>query len=78
VLDRLFPGEGERTEMKALMRDYQAWCAQKGRAPLELKGFLDEIEKICRQAGVEIEVGEDQRVYCLGVKLVNAGAVPVH
>jgi hypothetical protein len=78
VLDRLFPGEGERTEMKALMRHYRDWCAQKGRTPLELSRFLDEIEKICRQAGVEIEVGEDQRVYCLGVKLVDARAVPVH
>ena len=47
VLDRLFPGEGARTEMKALMRDYRTWCVQNGRAPLELSGFLDEIEKIC-------------------------------
>ena len=78
VLDRLFPGEGERTEMKALMRDYRAWCAQNGSTPLELNGFLDGMEKICRQTGVEIEVGDDKRVYCVGVKLGDTPAPAVH
>ena len=78
VLDRPFPGKGERTEMKVLMQDYRVWCAQHGCTPLELSEFLDEIEKICRQVGVEIEVGDDQRVYCVGVKLGNSIAVAVH
>jgi hypothetical protein len=78
VLDRLFPGEGERTEIKALMQDYRGWCAERGCTPLELSGFLDEIEKICRQAGVDIEVGDDQRVYCIGVKLGNGQTAVVH
>jgi hypothetical protein len=44
VLDRLFLGDGERTEMKSLIQDCRVWCAQNGRTPLELNGFLDEIE----------------------------------
>jgi hypothetical protein len=78
VLDRLFPGDGERTEMKALMRDYRAWCAQNGSTPLELNGFLDGMEKICRQTGVEIEVGDDRRVYCVGVKLGGGQPASLH
>ena len=31
--------------------------------------FLDEIEKLCGKLGIKIEVGEDRRVYCLGVKI---------
>jgi hypothetical protein len=72
VLERLFPGEGERTDMKAMMQDYRAWCSQHGLSPLALREFLDEIEKICRQTGAGIEVGDDQRVYCLNVKLGTA------
>ena len=34
---------GEQVEMKALARDYRAWCSEKGLAPLELGAFLDEI-----------------------------------
>jgi hypothetical protein len=55
--------------MKALMQDYRAWCTQRDLSPLALREFLDEIEKICRQTGVGIEVGDDQRVYCLNAKL---------
>jgi len=52
VLDRLYPGEGVRTETKALMEDYRPWCAQNGRTALDLSRFLDEIVKICRQAAL--------------------------
>jgi hypothetical protein len=76
VRDRLFPAEGERLDMKALTADYRAWCAQKRVAALELARFLDELEAVCRNAGIAIEAGADQRVYCLDVKLENAGAVP--
>ena len=55
--------------MKALARDYRAWCSEKGLAPLELGAFLDEIEKLCRRLGIEIAVSNDQRVYCLDVNL---------
>jgi hypothetical protein len=64
--------------MKALTADYRAWCAQKRVAALELASFLDELETVCRNGGIGIEVGADKRVYCLGVKLENAGAEPAH
>jgi hypothetical protein len=60
--------------MKALARDYRAWCSHNNVVAMDLKGFLDEIEKVCSKLGIEIEVGDDQRVYCLNVKLKNAGA----
>jgi hypothetical protein len=75
VLERVFPGEGERTDIKLLMQDYRTWCAQNCHTPLELSRFLDEIERICRQTGVNIEVGDDRRVYCVGVKLGHGVAV---
>jgi hypothetical protein len=75
VRDYLFPADGERTEIKALMQDYRAWCAQEGFAPIELSKLLDEIEKVCCKFGIEIEVGADQRVYCVGVKIDKVGAV---
>jgi hypothetical protein len=75
VLDSVFPGEGECTEMKTLIQGYRAWCTKHDHSPLALREFLDEIEKICRHIGVEIKVGGDQRVYCLGVKLGSAMAV---
>ena len=65
---------GEQVEMKALARDYRAWCSEKGLAPLELGAFLDEIEKLCRRLGIEIAVSNDQRVYCLDVNLRSAVA----
>lgn len=72
VRDRMFPGAGERTEMKVLTRDYRAWCVQRDCEPITLPAFLDEIEKLCGKLDIEIEVGDDRRVYCLGVKLGNA------
>jgi hypothetical protein len=50
--------DGERTEVKALMRDYRAWCAEKGFTPIELNALLDEIEKLLRKLCIEIEDGE--------------------
>ena len=58
--------------MKVLTAEYRDWCAKQSCAPIELHKFLDEIEKLCSKLGIEIEVGEDQRVYCLGVKLTVA------
>ncbi len=76
VRDRVFPADGERLEMKALMQDYRGWCAQQGATAVELDRFLDEIEGVCRKAGIAIEVGDDKRVYCIDVKLENAPASP--
>jgi hypothetical protein len=75
---RLFPAEGERIDMMVLTADYRAWCAQKRVAALELGSFLDEFETVCRNAGIAIEVGRDKKVYCLDVRLENAGVEPAH
>jgi hypothetical protein len=72
VRDQLFPADGERTEVKVLTQDYRAWCAQRGCEPLALRAFLDEIERLYHKLGIEIEVGDDQRVYCLNVRLGTA------
>jgi hypothetical protein len=52
-----------------MMQDYRAWCSRQGIAPMELQDFLDEIDKVCRKVGIEIEVGDDRRVYCLNVRI---------
>jgi hypothetical protein len=49
---------------------------QKRVAALELTSFLDEFETVCRNAGIAIEVGADNRVYCLDVKLEDVPAEP--
>jgi hypothetical protein len=73
VRDRVFAAaDGDRIELKAVMQDYRAWCTKKGLAPIALTEFLDEIERLFGKLGVEIKVGDDQRVYCLKVKLGNA------
>ena len=74
VREQVSPADGEQVDIKALMRDYRAWCDKKSVTPVELNGFLDEIEKVCGKLGIVIEVGDDQRVYCLNVKLKTAAA----
>jgi hypothetical protein len=69
VHDRVFPADGQRIDMKTLTADYRAWCARKRVPALKLDQFLDEIEAVCRRAGIAIEVGDDERVYCLDVRL---------
>jgi hypothetical protein len=79
--DHVIPADGERIEIKTLMRDYRAWCARKNVTPLDVSALLDELEKLCRKLGIETKVGGDQRVYCLNVKVATdpAGiAVAVH
>ena len=70
----MFRADGERVEIKRLMRDYRAWCAQENVMPLDASAFLDELEKLCRKLGIEIEIGDDQRVYCLNVTLKTVAA----
>jgi hypothetical protein len=72
VRDHLFPADdAERVEIKYLLHAYRAWCADKGMASVDLDGFLDQIARLCSRLGIKIEMGDDQRVYCLGVKLEN-------
>ena len=70
--DHVSPADGERVEIKALMRDYRAWCARENVTPLDAGAFLDELEKLCRKLGIETVVDDDQRVYCLNVKMATA------
>jgi hypothetical protein len=77
--DHLFPADdGERVDIKALMQTYRAWCADKRAAPVDLNAFLDEIEQLCSKLGIRIEMGDDQRVYCHGVKIEAPSAAGVH
>ena len=63
-------------EIKVVMRDYRAWCAKENVTPLDVDDFLDEFEKLCRKLRIETSVGDDQRVYCLDVKVnVASGAL---
>jgi hypothetical protein len=79
VHDRIFPADGERLEMKSLTAEYRTWCGQTGCTPIGLSELLDEIQKVCSKMGIEIEVGDDRRVYCLDVKLGNDSvAAAVH
>ncbi len=79
VRDHLFPADdGERVDIKSLIHTYRRWCAKKDLAPVDLDGFLDEIEQLCRKLGVKIEVGDDQRVYCHGVKIEAPAGASVH
>jgi hypothetical protein len=76
VRDHLFPADdGERVDVKAMMQTYRAWCAEKSTAPVDLDEFLDEIEQLCAKLGVRIEMGDDQRVYCLGVRVEAPASV---
>src|SRR5262245_58043098 len=68
--EHLFPADdAERIDVKSLVAAYRSWCTAKGITPIELNGLLDEIEHLCSKLGIKIEVGDDQRVYCRGVKI---------
>ena len=54
------------------MRDYRVRCAKENVTPLDASAFLDELEKLCRKRSIETKVGDDQRVYCLNVKMASA------
>lgn len=62
--------------MRSLVNRYRTWCAEKGLAPIGLEEFLARIEQLCCKLGVEIEVGDDQRVYLRNVRLEAGVAAP--
>jgi hypothetical protein len=68
IAERVSPADGERVEMKSLVKEYRAWCANKSTEPVPLERFLEGIENVCRKAGIEI-VSDAQRVFCLDVKI---------
>jgi hypothetical protein len=76
--DHIQPAPEDRVEMKTLTRDIRAWGSRQG---LDLPGInelLDDIAQLCQERSIEIEVREDQRVYCRGIQLVGATAAVVH
>jgi hypothetical protein len=52
-------------------------CGQTGCPPIGLSELLEEVEKVCSKPGIDIEVGDDQRVYRVGVKLgeISLGSI---
>src|SRR5262249_54439263 len=55
--------------MKALTRDIRAWGSSQGLVLPEMSALLDGIAAACQERGIDIEVGEDLRVHCVGVRL---------
>ena len=55
--------------MRDLIQGYRTWCAAQGFKTIDLSKALDEVETICRQIGVTIEIASDQRVYCVGATM---------
>ena len=69
---------GARVEMKALTRDIRALASSRGVLLPGISELLDDIETTCQERGINIEVGEDQRVHCLNVRLTALAAPAVH
>jgi hypothetical protein len=61
------PGAG-RTEIADAYSAYQAACAVAGKRPIGPDAFADPIAKMCKGAGIKIEVDGDD-VYLVGVKI---------
>ena len=61
------PGSG-RTEIADAYSAYQAACAVVGKRPIGPDAFADPIAKMCKGAGIKIEVDGDD-VYLVGVKI---------
>src|SRR5215471_13706993 len=76
--DHVQSAPGDRVEMKALTRDFRAWATSRGLALPELSDLLDDIAATCQERGINIEVGEDQRVHCLNVQLTALAAPALH
>jgi hypothetical protein len=79
VRGHFFPADAaERVDIKALIHTYRSWCARNGLAPVDLNAFLDEIEQLCGKLGIRIEMGDDQRVYCHGVRIEAPSPASIH
>jgi hypothetical protein len=69
---------GARVEVKALTRDLRTWGAGRDLVLPGIEDLLDDIAAICQERGIAIEVGDDQRVHCLGIRLATAHLMAVH
>jgi hypothetical protein len=70
IKEHLFPADDdERVDLKSLVQAYRDWCAEKGLVPVDFDTILDEIEQLCSKLSIKIEMDNDRRVYCHGVKI---------
>ena len=69
ISENVSTAKDARTEMRDLIRGYRDWCATEGLRAIDLNKALDEVETLCSQIGIQIEVAPDQRVYCVGATL---------
>ena len=76
--DYVHTAPGARVEVKSITRDIRAWSSAHDLVLPETGALLDEIAAVCRERGIDIEVSDDQRVHCLGVRLTVASLPAVH
>ena len=69
ISENVLTAKDAKTEMRDLIRGYRNWCEAQGFKAIDLSKALDEVETLCRQIGVTIEVAPDQRVYCVGASI---------
>ena len=69
ISENVSTAKDAKTEMRELIRGYRDWCATEGLRAIDLNKALDEVEALCSQIGIRIEVAPDQRVYCVGATL---------
>ena len=62
--------------MKALTRGIRALASIQGVVLPGISELLDDIAAVCQERGIDVELGDDLRVHCLGVRL-TAVAVPI-
>jgi hypothetical protein len=58
--------------MRELLAAYRTWCTQRDHQPVDNEKVVDELEALLRHIGVTIEIGADQKVYCVGAQLAPA------
>ena len=69
ISENVSTAKDAKTEMRDLIRGYRDWCATEGLRATDLSKALDEVEALCGQIGIQIEVAPNQRVYCVGATL---------
>jgi hypothetical protein len=69
ISENVSTAKDARMDMRDLIRGYRDWCATEGLRAIDLSKALDEVEALCSQIGIKIEVAPDQRVYCVGATL---------
>jgi hypothetical protein len=68
MLSNLEPATGERVQVRAVWERYGEWCKAERLPPAVFDKFLDELERACDKAGLEIESIESEGVFVSGAK----------